>query len=111
MQTSRGKQNCAENRIAEGRGGVGALHSVEKGEGDAGSLGSAARMRIDGAGRGAQAGQCGGLDAAIRGQSETPNIPEAGLTESELTIGFEAFAALAFNEFLPEFQRVFRFVG
>src|SRR6266851_1101131 len=111
MQTSRGKQNSAENRIAEGRGGVGALHSVEKGDGDAGSLRSAAHMRIDSASRGAQAGQCGGFDAAMRGQPGTPNIPEAGLAESELAIGFEAFAALAFNEFLPEFQRVFRFVG
>src|SRR5258708_7192257 len=95
MQTSRGKQNSAENRIAEGRGGVGALHSVEKGDGDAGSLRSAAHMRIDGAGGSAQTGLCGGFDAAIRGQPDTPDIPEAGLTESELTIGFEAVASLA----------------
>src|SRR5216684_2375910 len=67
-------------------------------------------MRINGAGRGAQAGQCGGFDAAIRGEARTPDVPEAGLAESELTICPEAFAALALDEFLPEFERVFGFV-
>jgi hypothetical protein len=108
MQTSRGKQNSAKNRIAEGRGGVGALHSVEKGDGDAGSLRSAAHMGIDGASCSAQTGQCGGFDAAIRGQPRTPSIPKAGLTESELAISYEALFAFAGDEFLPEFQRVFR---
>src|SRR5882724_2889589 len=67
-------------------------------------------MRINGAGRAAQAGQRGGFDAAIRRQSGTPDVPEAGLAESELAIRLDAFAALALDEFVPEFQRVFGFV-
>src|SRR6266481_9425147 len=67
-------------------------------------------MRINGAGRGAQAGQRGGFDAAIRGEARTPDVPEAGLAESELAIRLDAFAALALDEFVPQFQRVFRFV-
>ena len=67
-------------------------------------------MRINGAGRGAQAGQSGGFDAAIRGEARTPDVPEAGLAESELAIRLDAFAALALDEFVPQFQRVFRFV-
>ena len=68
-------------------------------------------MWIDGSSRRAQAGQCGVMDAAIRGQPGTPNIPKAGLTESELAIGDEALCAFTFDEFPPRFQRVFRFVG
>src|SRR5258708_25535552 len=57
MQSSRGKQNPVKSRVAERGSGVCALEGVEKGDGDTGSLRSAARMRIDGAGRGAQTGQ------------------------------------------------------
>src|SRR5260370_7398321 len=67
-------------------------------------------MRMNGAGRGAQAGQSGGFDAAIRGEARTPDVREAGLAESELAIRLDAFAALALDEFVPQFQRVFRFV-
>src|SRR5258708_2605121 len=110
MQSSRGKQNPVKSRVAERGSGVCALEGVEKGDGDTGSLRSAARMRIDGAGRGAQTGQRGGFDAAIRGKTGAPDIPEAGLAESELAIGFDAFMALVLDHFLPEIERVFGFV-
>src|SRR6267143_715451 len=67
-------------------------------------------MRINGAGRRAQASQSGGFDTAIRGEAGTPDVPEAGLAKSKLTIRLDAFAALALDEFVPEFQRVFGFV-
>src|SRR5229473_138635 len=67
-------------------------------------------MRINGAGRGAQAGQRGGFDAAIRREAGTPDVPNAGLAESELTIRLDAFAAFALSEFVPEFEGVFGFV-
>src|SRR5437879_5534002 len=111
MQSSRGNQNPAKRRITEGSGGTRALQCVEKRDGDSGSLGGPPAARIDGASRGAQAGQCGVMDAAVGGQPGTPNIPKAGLTKSELAIGDEALFALAFDEFPPKFQRVFRFVG
>src|SRR6266849_3049197 len=110
MQSSRGEQNPVKSRVAEPGSGVRPPEGVENGDGDTGSLRSAARMRIDGAGRGAQTGQRGGFDAAIRGKTGTPDIPEAGLAESELAIGFDAFMALALDHFPPEIERVFGFV-
>src|SRR6266404_1679592 len=56
-------------------------------------------MRINGAGRGAQASQSGGFDTAIRGEAGTPEVPEAGLAKSKLTIRLDAFAALALEAF------------
>ena len=66
-------------------------------------------MGINGAGRGAQAGQSGGFDAAIRGEPGTPDVPKARFAESELAIGFDAFVPLAPDDFLPEFEGVFGF--
>src|SRR5258708_6930319 len=109
IHSSRSKQNPVKSRVAERGSGVRALESVEKSDGDAGSLRSSARMRIDGAGRGAQTGQRGGFDAAIRGKTATPDIPEAGLAESELAIGFDAFQALSPDEFPPGLDKVFGF--
>src|SRR5260370_6225459 len=110
MQAGRGKQTPVKSRVAERGSGVCALEGVEKGDGSTESSRSAARMRIDGAGRGAQRGQRGGFDAAIRGKTGTPDIPEAGLAESELAIGFDAFMALVLDHFPPEIERVFGFV-
>src|SRR5260370_40805991 len=110
MQSSRGKQNPVKSRVADRGRGVCALEGVEDGDGDAGSLRRAARMRIDGAGRGAQTGQRGGFDAAIRGKTGTPDIPEAGIAESEMAIGFDAFMALVLDHFPSEIERVFGFV-
>src|ERR1700745_1035986 len=67
-------------------------------------------MRINGAGRCAQASQSGSFAAALCGEAGTPDVPEAGLAESELTIRLDAFAALALDEFVPEFERVFGFM-
>ena len=66
-------------------------------------------MGINGASRGAQAGQSGGFDAAIRREPGTPDVPKAGFAESELAIGFDAFVPLAPDDFLPEFEGVFGF--
>src|ERR1700674_1935417 len=66
-------------------------------------------MRINGAGCGAQPCQRGDFDAAIRGEPGAPEVPEAGLAESELAISFDAFAALAQDDFLPELKRIFCF--
>src|SRR6266849_1123925 len=109
MQASRGEQNAVKSRVAERGSGVRALEGLEKSDSDAGDLRSAAHMRINGAGRGAQTGQSGGFDAAIRGEAGTPDVPEAGLAESELAIGFDAFSALLLDDFLPKFERVFGF--
>src|SRR5712692_5676125 len=67
MQASRRQQNAVKSRVAERGSGARALEGVEKSDSDARNLRSAAHMRINGAGRGAQAGQSGGFDAAIRG--------------------------------------------
>ena len=64
-------------------------------------------MRINGTGRGAQAGQRSGFDAAICRQPRTPDIPQAGLAQREPAIGFDALASLARDEFVPEFERIF----
>src|SRR5437773_2868830 len=67
-------------------------------------------MRINGAGSGAKAGQRGGFNAAVRGKAGAPDVPEAGFTESELPIRFDAFFALALDKFMPEPERVLGFV-
>src|SRR5207244_11710188 len=54
--------------------------------------------------------QSGGLHTAIRGEAGAPSVPEAGLSKSELAICLDALFALAFDEFLPETERVFSFV-
>src|SRR6266851_4179596 len=108
-QASRSKQNPVKSRVAECGSGVRVLEGVEKSDGDAGNLRSAAHMGINGAGRGAQASQSGGFDAAIRGEAGTPDVPEAGLAESEPAIGLDAFIALLLDDFLPKFERVFGF--
>ncbi len=59
-------------------------------------------MWINSAGGSAQAGESGRFDAAIRRQPGTPYVPNAGLAESELAIGFDAFVALALNNILPK---------
>src|SRR3989442_302619 len=64
-------------------------------------------MRINGTGRGAQAGQSSGFDAAICRQPGTPDIPQAGLAQGEPAIGFDALASLARDEFVPQFERIF----
>src|SRR5437773_6173595 len=67
-------------------------------------------MRINGAGSGAKAGQRGGFNAAVRGKAGAPDVPEAGFTESEPPIRFDAFFALALDKFMPEPERVLGFV-
>src|SRR3989442_302622 len=64
-------------------------------------------MRINGTGRGAQAGQSSGFDASICRQPRTPDIPQAGLAQGEPAIGFDALASLARDEFVPQFERIF----
>src|SRR6266436_10007917 len=83
MQASRSQQNPVKSCVAESGGGVRALEGVEKSDGDAGNLRSAAHVRINGAGRGAQARQRSGFDAAVRGQPGAPDVPEAGLAEGD----------------------------
>src|SRR5260370_5434334 len=85
-QSSRSKQNPVKSRVAEPGSGVRAPEGVENGDGDAGRLRSAARMRIDGAGRVSQAGHRGGFDAAIAGKTGTPVIPEAGIAHIEIAL-------------------------
>ncbi len=82
MQASRSKHNPVKRGVAERGSGARALEGIEKCDGDAGNLRGPAHMGINGAGRGAQAGQSGGFDAAIRGEPGTPDIPKAGLAES-----------------------------
>src|SRR5271169_513431 len=96
-----------QRRVVEGRSGACTLEGVEQSDGDTRSLRSAANMRINSAGRCSQACQTGGFDAAIRRQAGTPDVPKAGLAESELPIRLDAFVALAHDNFLPKFQRVF----
>src|SRR5260370_38074260 len=109
MHASRSQQNAVKSRVAECGSGVRVLEGVEKSDSDAGNLRCAAHMRINGAGRGAKTGQSGGFDAAIRGEAGAPDVPEAGLAESELAIGFDAFKPRARDDFLPKFERVFGF--
>src|SRR6266446_9324028 len=99
-----------KRRVGEGGAGIRALEGVEKSDGDTGYLGSAAHKRVNGAGGSAQAGQSGGFHAAIGGEPGTPHVPEASLAESELAIGYDEFLALARDDFLPEFERVFGLV-
>src|SRR5437762_5729323 len=108
MQASRKKQNSAKSGVAERGSRASAFQGVEKGDGDTGGLRGTAHMGINGAGRGAQAGQSGSFDAAIPGQPGTPDVPEAGLAESEPAIGFDAIVAFAFDAFLPEFEKIGR---
>jgi len=105
VQASRRQQNAAKSGIAERRSGFRTLEGIKDGHGDAGNLGSAAHMGINGAGGGAQASQSGGLNTAIRGEAGAPSVPEAGLSKSELAICLDALFALAFDEFLPETER------
>src|SRR5207248_9599491 len=84
VQASRRQQNAAKSGVAERGSGFRTLEGIKDGHGDAGHLGSAAHMGINGAGGGAQASQSGGLDAAIRGEAGAPNVPETGLAECEL---------------------------
>ncbi len=93
----------------EGGRGIRTPEGAKKSDSDTGYLRSATHTRIDGAGRGAQTGQSGGFNAAIRREPRAPEVPEAGLAESELPIGFDALVAFALDDFLPEFQRVFSF--
>ena len=103
MQARSSQQNPVKSRVPEGGSGIRPPESVEKRDSNAGYLRSAAHMRIDGAGRGAQTGQRGGLNTAIRREPGAPEVPQAGLAESELPIGFDALVAFAPDDFQPEF--------
>src|SRR5437899_11981447 len=95
VQASRRQQNAAKSGIAERRSGFRTLEGIKDGHGDAGNLGSAAHMGINGAGGGAQASQSGGLDAAIRGEAGGRNVPETGLAGGGMAIGVEASVGCA----------------
>src|SRR5207247_595882 len=109
VQTSGSQQNPVKSRVTEGGSGIRTPEAVKKRDSDTGYLRSAAHVRIDGAGRGAQTSQSGGFNAAIRREPRAPDVPEAGLAESELPIGFDALVAFTLDDFLPEFQRIFGF--
>src|SRR5260370_23891509 len=109
VNASGSQQNPVKSRVAEGGSGIRALEGVEKRHSDTGYLRSATHMRIGGAGRGAQTSQRSGFNAAIGRESGTPEVPEAGLAESQLPIGFDALIAVTLDDFLPEFQRIFGF--
>src|SRR5258708_2080051 len=66
-------------------------------------------MRMKGGGGGAQAGQRSGFNAGIGREPGAPEVPEAGLAESQLPIGFDALVAFTLDDFLPEFQGIFGF--
>src|SRR6266849_7331882 len=109
VHASGSQQNPVKSRVAEGSSGIRALEGVEKRHSDTGYLRSATHMRIDGAGRGAQTGQRSGFNAAIGREPGAPEIPEAGLAQSQLPIGFDALVAFTLDDFLPKFQGIFGF--
>src|SRR6266478_4479474 len=90
MQASRSQQNPVKSCVAESGGGVRALEGVEKSNGDAGNLRSAAHMRINGAGRGAQAGPRNGLAADVRRRRAASAAPVADFAHRHWTFGSTA---------------------
>jgi hypothetical protein len=110
LQPGSGAKDAAILRLLEERSGFRASESVKKAESDAGSLGGASGMGIASASGCANAGNDGGFEAAVRGKRVTPELQQAGLAQSELTVGIDTGATLALEDFGPR-RGIVRFGG